>query len=265
MSKPTFLTPEQEKEAKSWELPYVENEHKEPEDKTNALNKRSDWKYEPPEPEEELTLPTAEEIEAIRESAYQEGLELGKQEGVEKGHAEGLEKGLEEGRKQGHEEGFQQGYDTGKEQIDTLVERWQALTHELTEPVAKVDQELEQELVQLAVALARSVIRTELKVNHDIIRQALSDGLKALPIGEKQYQIRLHPDDAVLIQQHFDSEQLKENRWQLVETPDISPGGCDIVTDTNAVDVTIERRVRQVLDRFLLDNALPDVPDEDTL
>ena len=63
-------TPDDEfNEAKSWDLPFLSDE-KSTQDlqRTNALNRRSDWKYEPPEPEEEEILPpTAEEIEAIRQ------------------------------------------------------------------------------------------------------------------------------------------------------------------------------------------------------
>ena len=40
-------------DAKPWDLPFVEQPEKpQDKDKTNALNFRSDWKYEPPEEEE---------------------------------------------------------------------------------------------------------------------------------------------------------------------------------------------------------------------
>ncbi|MEC8377518.1 MAG: flagellar assembly protein FliH, partial [Pseudomonadota bacterium] len=50
-------------EAKKWDLPFVDDPSAVKEDEpTNALNRRSDWKYEPPEEEEEILPPTAEEI-----------------------------------------------------------------------------------------------------------------------------------------------------------------------------------------------------------
>ena len=40
-------------EAKKWDLPFVDDPKASSKDQpTNALNKRSDWKYEPPEEEE---------------------------------------------------------------------------------------------------------------------------------------------------------------------------------------------------------------------
>ena len=77
-------------EAKAWDLPFVEDARQQQDDgKTNALNFRSDWKYEPPEEEEEILPPTADEIEAIRQAAYDEGYAEGKATGFEEGKQEG--------------------------------------------------------------------------------------------------------------------------------------------------------------------------------
>ncbi|MDF2178291.1 flagellar assembly protein FliH [Aliiglaciecola sp. CAU 1673] len=245
-----------EVKVKSWDLPFMEDARPKAADSTNAINKASDWKYEPPELEEEILPPTAEEIEAIRQSAYQEGFEQGKEEGFAKGHEEGLHKGLEEGQSRGFEAGHAEGLESGRLQMQEQTETWQKLATELTQPVNKVDKQLEKELVQLAVTLARSVIYTEIQTNENIIYQAISEGLKVLPIQERRYQFRMHPEDIALVREHFSADEIESHHWQFVETPDMARGGCDIVTDTNAVDVTIERRVRQVLDKFLLEQGM---------
>ena len=79
------FTVEELEDAKGWDLPHVEQPESTQESKTNALNRRSDWKYEPPEEPEEIKPPTAEEIEAIRQAAYEEGYNEGKQTGFEEG------------------------------------------------------------------------------------------------------------------------------------------------------------------------------------
>jgi len=241
---------------KAWDLPYMEDQKKQDPTKTNAINKTSDWKYEPPEPEEEITLPTAEEVEAIRQAAYQEGFESGKTEGFEKGQSEGHEQGVQQGQESGYAEGHEQGLASGSEEIQQQLVLWQQLTQQLTEPVAKVENQLEKELVKLAVSLARSVIRTEIQTNQDIIFQALSEGLKVLPIQEQSYQIHLNPEDIQLIKQHFAEEEIEKHKWHFIESPEMQRGGCDIVTNSNAVDVSIERRTREVLDKFLLEQGL---------
>ncbi|QHJ13599.1 Flagellar assembly protein FliH [Paraglaciecola mesophila] len=251
---------EQDKDISAWDLPFVEDQSKADSTTTNALNRRSNWKYEPPEnqadEEEEFSPPTAQEIESIREAAQGEGFEAGKQEGLEKGHQEGFEQGKEQGFEQGLEEGRAQGLAEAQETIHQQLESWQSLLSTLHQPVALVEDALQKELVSLAVSLAKSVIRAEVKTNSDIIFNALSEGLKALPINEKQYQIHLHPEDLALVTVHFSEQEIEKHGWQLVEAPNLSQGGCDIVTQSNAVDVSIERRVKDVLDKFLLEQGL---------
>ena len=255
---------ELEEEFKTWDLPYVEESvSKAEQNKTNAINRKSNWKYEPPEPEIEILPPTAEEIEAIRAAAHAEGFAEGQKKGEEQGYQEGLEKGQQEGHAKGLEEGTQEGLAGGEEQTKQTLGKWTELIDSLQDPVSKVEKVLEQELVLLAVSLAKGVIRSEVKTNNDLIFQALSEGLKVLPIQEKHYQIHLHPDDIVLLNNHFSEEEISKHRWDLVEIPDLSPGGCEIVTDANAVDITVERRVRDVIDKFLLEQGLSHVSPSD--
>ena len=254
-----FLQESDEDSISSWELPYVEDTRIKDDSKTNALNRKSDWKYEPPEPEEEILPPTAEEIEAIRAAAYQDGFEQGKTEGLEKGLEEGREQGHQEGLEKGHQEGFDAGMSEGKEQSDQLIATWQSLLEQLHQPVAQVEDQLQKELVLLAVSLARTVIRTEVKTNNDIIFQALSEGLKVLPIQENRYQIHLNPEDIALVKSHFSEQEIEQHNWTLVESPQMSRGGCDITTESNAVDVSIERRTRDVLDKFILEQGLDQI------
>ena len=239
-----------------WQFPYMEDAKKVDSDKTNAINKKSDWKYEPPEPEEEILPPTAEEIEAIRQAAYQEGFEQGKSEGFEKGLSEGREQGLDEGKTQGFEEGHAEGIEKAQEDIEQQLSVWKQLIEQLHNPLQMVEKELQTELVYLAVSLAKGVIKTELETNDNVIFQALSEGLKALPIGEKAYQIRLNPDDLKLVKTHFSEDEIAKHNWQFIEEASLLRGGCDIVTNSNGVDVTIERRLKDVIDQFMTQQGL---------
>lgn len=255
---------DQEEEFKAWDLPFVEDTSQTEEKKTtNAFNRRSDWKYEPPEPEVEILPPTAQEIEGIRSSAHAEGFSQGQQEGQAQGYKKGLAEGQEEGKTKGLEEGTTQGLATGEEQVQQLLVSWTSLLDSLQNPVANVEKALEQELVLLAVSLAKGVIRSEVKTNTDIIFQALSEGLKALPIQEKHYQIHLHPDDIELVNNHFSPEEITKHCWDFIESPELSVGGCEIVTQSNAVDITVERRVKDVIDKFLLEQGLSHISESD--
>ena len=255
---------EQEHDFQAWDLPYVEDINQDiVNNTTNAFNRKSDWKYEPPEPEIEILPPTAEEIEAIRAAAHAEGFSQGQQEGHAQGSEVGMAKGHEEGFAKGLEDGTTKGVATGEEQVQQYLTSWTSLIDSIQEPVANVEQALEKELVLLAVSLAKGVIRSEVKTNTDLIFQALSEGLKALPIQEKHYQIHLHPDDIELVNNHFSPEEITKHRWDFIESPEMSAGGCEIVTQSNAVDITIERRVKDVIDKFLLEQGLSHISDSD--
>lgn len=247
---------EELEEFKTFEIPYVEDNRKKYKSDTNAINKTSEWKWEPPEEEEEILPPTAEEIEEIRKAAYEEGFLQGLEEGQIKGHEEGMAKGIEEGQKQGYEQGLTEGLQEGREIIQQQTATWQSLNQSLQLPLTLVEEQLEQELTQLSLSLARSIIRTEVQVNENVVFEALKSGLKVLPVREKHYQIHLHPEDIKLVKQHFTEQEIQQHNWILIEALQQARGGCEIVTDSNAVDVSIERRVRDVLDKFILEQGL---------
>jgi flagellar assembly protein FliH len=248
---------EQDEEFKAWDLPYIEDTNQTTDSlTTNAFNLKSNWKYEPPDIEIEILPPTAEEIEAIRVAAHAEGFAQGQQEGHTQGYEVGKAGGQEEGLTKGLEEGRAQGLATGEEQVQLQIASWVTLIDSIQNPVDRVEEALEKELVLLAVSLAKGVIRSEVKTNNDLIFQALREGLKALPIQEKHYQIHLHPDDIELVNNHFSPEEITKHCWDFIESPELSAGGCEIVTQTNAVDITVERRVKDVIDKFLLEQGL---------
>lgn len=262
--KKSLSADESEHLAKTWELPFVEDTSQKSTSKvTNAFNHSSDWKYEPPEVVEEILPPTQKEIEAIRAAAHAEGFLQGKQEGLEHGLAEGHQQGKEQGLEQGLDEGKSAGLASGEEQVNEQIQLWTNLVNYIHNPVAGVEAELEKELVLLALSLAKAVIRSEVKNNSDIVLQALSEGLKVLPLNEKKYQIHLNPEDIQLISEHFSESDIEKHNWNLIETPHLQRGGVEIVTDTNAVDVTVERRVRDVLDKFMLEQGLNHISSDD--
>lgn len=241
---------------KAWDLPFVEEPVKQKQG-TNALNKKPEWKYEPPEPEPEIKLPTAADIDAIRQAAYEEGFEQGKTEGFEEGLQEGQKQGHEEGLLSGHAEGLEQGVTEGQQDIQQQLDTWNNINQQFTDPLSTLEDEVENELVQLAVGLARAVIKTEIASNPEVVKAALRAGIKALPVQEKHYNIYLNPDDLDTVKQQLLDENMQQDRWQLHEAPHLSAGGCELVTQNNSVDVTLERRIKDVIETFLFEHGLP--------
>ena len=208
------------------------------------------------EEEEEVKPLTAEEIEQIRQDAYQEGFEHGKQEGIEAGHAEGLEQGHQEGLKAGHEEGFAAGQEEGKQHVEEVIARWQSLTDQLYNPIERIDSAVEQQLLNLSVMLAESVLRTQLKSNKDSLLAALHESVAALPFNTEFAEIHMHPDDLELLKEEYDDEALAEQKWILKPEPNYKPGDVIVATPNSLIDRTVKQRIEQTIDEYVREAEL---------
>ena len=250
-----IIKAEKQEELDVWSLPNVRAKPTAEQEKhTNALGKKSTWRYEPPE--EEITEPaplTAEEIEAIRQAAFDEGFNQGKEQGFAKGYEEGKKQGIEEGTVQGIEAGTEQGLAQGEATIAALSENWQNLIEQLTNPLASVEKNIEEQLLNLVVQLTEAVVLQEAQTNPDILMAAINAGIKSLPSNETNTQIYLHPDDIKHVEQQFGEQHIKESGWKLLPAPQLSPGSCQIENSTSNIDLQMKSRLKQVLESFLLD------------
>lgn len=236
-----------------WSLPDVQGQPSSADkDKTNAFGKKSNWVYEPPEPEEAEPQPlTAQEIDDIRIAASEEGFNQGKEEGFSKGYEEGKAKGLEEGQLQGIEEGTEQGLAQGKEQIEQLSDKWQKLIEQLHQPLASVEKNVEEQLLNLVLQLTEAVVLHEAKTNPDILMTAIATGIKSLPSSDAQTQICLNPNDINLVEAQFGAEHIAEQGWRLLPAPQLPQGSCQIENSTSNIDLQMKARLKQVLEPFL--------------
>ncbi len=247
--------------ARLWDLPTVDDQQAVLDSQTNALNRpRTKWQYEAPEQDEEVKPLTAKEIEAIRTAAYQEGLLSGHEEGFNKGQQEGFEQGKQEGIDTGQREGLESASAEAKVNIDEQLATLASVIENIQKPLTKINDQVKNELVLLSVSLAKAIIKTEIEHNSHVLFNAITQGIKTLPIGESQYQLALHPEDKTLVIEHFGEQTIQDNQWVLIEDSTMTQGGCKIQTNTNAVDVSIERRSEQVFAELLLNQGLVDDP-----
>ena len=237
----------------TWSVPNVQSDVKEAEGQTNAFGKSRNWRYEPPE-ESNVAEPvplTAQDIEDIRQAAFDEGFSQGKADGFAKGFEEGKVTGHEAGLSTGHEEGVAQGLAEGKETSDQQVAAMQALIEQLHQPLLNVEKNVEAQLLQLVVQLTHAVTKHEAKTNPDILLSAIAEGIKALPGQESQTQILLNPQDIKLVEQQFGASHIKEQGWRLLAAPQLSPGSCQIENSTSNIDLSVKSRLNEVLESFL--------------
>jgi len=252
-SSPSAITSEEIDDVDTWTVPSVQVEANVNDGKTNALGKARSWRYEPPEETEvaEPTPLTAEDIEEIRQAAFDEGFSQGKEEGFTKGFDEGKITGHQEGLTSGHEEGLEQGLAQGKDTSEQQVAAMQALLEQLHQPLLNVEKNVEAQLLQLVVQLTQAVTKHEAKTNPDILLSAIAEGIKALPGQESQTQILLNPQDIKLVEQQFGAGHIQEQGWRILAAPQLSPGSCQIENSTSNIDLSIKSRLNEVLESFL--------------
>ncbi|GEK10309.1 flagellar assembly protein FliH [Pseudoalteromonas sp. McH1-7] len=213
--------------------------------------------HEEPEPQEpEFPTLTLEELEQIRQDAYDEGIK----QGHEQGYIEGFEKGVSEGKEAGYKEGVEIGKEKGIEEAQPIIEeRMKALSSlldEMQSPLTRVDDECEKQLVYLVNLLAEQVIFKELKTSPELILNALKKAMDALPVKEQTVRIHLHPEDLELVQSMYGAEHIESQHWQLIPEPTLDRGGCEVKTPQSSIDMTLKNRISEVLESFLLDSGI---------
>lgn len=256
-----YVRPEEdESQVQAWGWPEMEVES---EIQVNALGLGPDWyrqeqEAEAPieEPEEEPAPSiTAEELEAIRQAAWEEGMREGREAGFAKGLEEGKLEGLQQGHQAGLEQGREEGLAMGQEQVEQQIAHWQGLADRLANPLSEQDSAVEQQLIALVQQLARALIRHEAQTSPKLLLEALKQGLALLPAAEHGVTLMLHPDDVARVEQAFGAEECARRHWRLLSDPTLSPGDLQLATELSSIDLTLSGRIDQLLRNFLRDNA----------
>lgn len=179
---------------------------------------------EPPPP-----VLTAEELDAIREQAHQEGFEDGYQEGLQSGHNEGYMTGLQQ----------------GQQEINDIIAHLRQVALTFGTEVAQCSEKIAPELLTLGLDISKAMLKTALQVKPELLLPTISTAIHSLPSVQLPALLFLHPDDAALVQQHL-GEELSKNGWRIVEDAEMDRGGCRIETGTNQIDASTQTRWRRI-------------------
>ncbi|MFM2485099.1 flagellar assembly protein FliH [Celerinatantimonas yamalensis] len=226
---------------------------------TNALNRPFDWYQDESEPqnrmkEEEVRPLTIDDIESIRQVAYDEGVTEGRAVGTAQGIEEGREKGQAEGYEHGFQQGLKEGLSQGQQQIDTLSGYWLKLLDELVVPVQQVTAQVQLQLVDLICDVARAVIQSELTTNKQVIIHTVKEAVQAMPVTNQTLLIHLHPDDLMIIESVYPKQTQQKKNWQLLEDGSLPRGDCMIEAENSTIDYSMQNVIEQALKRFKAEN-----------
>ena len=175
-------------------------------------------------PLEEVQPLTLEELESIRQEAYNEGFATGEREGF---HSTQLKVRQE-----------------AEVALAAKLASLEQLMGNLLEPIAEQDSQIEKALVNLVAHMAREVIGRELRSDSSQIARVLREALKLLPMGADNIRIHINPQD---FEQAKALRERHEERWKLLEDEALLPGGCRIETDHSRIDATMETRIEKAM------------------
>ncbi|MCY1296283.1 flagellar assembly protein FliH [compost metagenome] len=182
-----------------------------------------------PAPSEEVPVETVkpltlEELEAIRQEAYNEGFATGEKDGFHAGQLRAKQE--------------------AEQVLAAKLAGLESLMGHLFEPIAEQDRQLEHALVTLVNHVTRQVVQRELALDSSQVRHVLRESLKLLPMGAGNVRIVVNPQDFAVVKA---LRERHEESWKILEDEALLPGGCRVETEHSRIDASIETRLTQAI------------------
>ncbi|KPY87411.1 flagellar assembly protein FliH [Pseudomonas syringae pv. tagetis] len=208
-----------------WALPSFDpHVEPEPEPEPELVDEPAEMEEVPLDEVQPLTL---EELESIRQEAWNEGFATGEKEGF---HGTQLKVRQE-----------------AEVVLAAKVASLEQLMGNLLAPIAEQDTQIEKAVIYLVEHIARKVIQRELVTDSAQIASVLRDALKLLPMGAQNVRIFINPQDFLLVKA---MRERHEESWKIVEDEDLLPGGCRIETEHSRIDASVETRIALAISKM---------------
>lgn len=157
-----------------------------------------------------------------------------------------------EGRESALQEARQSLGKTLDEQLATLLPALQQAVQDIRHSKAVWLTHWESQTIALATAIAERVIRREVANTQEITVDLIRDALE-LAMGAGRVTIQLSPRDHEALRDRAENvaKQLgKLGATDIVADPQLSPGGCRVVTEFGVIDHTIEAQLARITEEL---------------
>lgn len=177
-------------------------------------------------PEEQVpppVPPTLEEIQAIQDAAYREG----------------LERGLAEG----HAEGFAQ----GQAEVRRLAAQMEGILDNFSRPLDRLENEVIAALSELAVRIAGALVGRAYQTDPVLLQELATTALDAVGGAQREVELRLHPDDIAALTPVL----AMTAHTRLTADTSLTRGDLRVHAESVRIDGTLEARLRGALETVL--------------
>ncbi|MES2354470.1 MAG: flagellar assembly protein FliH [Pseudomonadota bacterium] len=194
-----FIPKDQTTDFKRWEIGSFDSSGKRPAPATP-----------PPPPSEEIKLPTAAELEAIQQQAYQEG------------------------------------YQAGLKQAQMEGEQLRKLSLSFTQSINEIEKSVAEELLTLSLNIAKQVLREALAVKPELVLPVVREALHSLSEAQQNNILRLNPADVEVVTRHL-GDELNVDGWRIIADEQIEAGGCRVESANGEVNATLATRWQRII------------------
>ena len=167
--------------------------------------------------------PTLEEIQAIQDAAYREG----------------LERGLTEG----HAEGFAQ----GQTEVRRLAAQMEGILDNFSRPLDRLENEVIAALSELAVRIAGALVGRAYQTDPVLLQELATTALDAVGGAQREVELRLHPDDIAALTPVL----AMTAHTRLTADTSLTRGDLRVHAESVRIDGTMEARLRGALETVL--------------
>lgn len=178
--------------------------------------------FEPQPAQDVPQLPSVEELQAIEQSAFDEGFR--------RGHAEGLA--------------------TGQAEVRRMIAQMEGILDSFTRPLARLDGEVADALADLATRVAGTLVGHAYRTDPTLLADLVRDALDAVGSSGRDVELRLHPDDLGVLMPHLSTL----DGVRLTGDTTLARGELRLHSESVRIDGTLDARLRACLDA-LLDGA----------
>ena len=170
-----------------------------------------------------LVPPTIEEIQAIQDAAYREGLERG----LAEGHAEG--------------------FATGQTEVRRLAAQMEGILDNFSRPLDRLENEVVGALSELAVRIAGALVGRAYQTDPVLLQELATSALDAVGGAQREVELRLHPDDIAALTPVL----AMAPGTRLTADTSLSRGDLRVHAESVRIDGTLEARLRGALETVL--------------
>ena len=167
--------------------------------------------------------PTLEEIQAIQDAAYREG----------------LERGLAEG----HAEGFAQ----GQAEVRRLAAQMEGILDNFSRPLDRLENEVVAALSELAVRIAGALVGRAYQTDPVLLQELATTALDAVGGAQREVELRLHPDDIAALTPVL----AMTAHTRLTADTSLTRGDLRVHAESVRIDGTLDARLRGALETVL--------------